>query len=718
MGRKIIKRAFGAPDLLRRTLIGAALLGTAAVALACADITDYPVWRLAAPAYHDVGRPMIAPGNDTRINLVWLMRSLHPTADAGAAYPKRDWDTEQLGHSFLTWSSLRDSFWPQPRAAETGTPACSPPTEDFSAALAANQAVPAADRAALLALRAKVGCGSVDWGTPITSAPAQPYLAYLKAASAFYDGDWQSARDGFASLNRARDPWLAEIAAYMPIRIALRQAVAGAFDKWGDFAGTDHIDRAQVAAAQAAIAAYLKAWPHGRYAASAQGLIRRVLWLQGDTAALARSYEHLLATTAPESPASADLAEEIDRKLLDDTKANAVIRQAGDMPLLLAVSDLRQMRVEAGDGDTPKPMPLTAGDLSAQKAVFARQADLFAFLQATHAFYTGAPPGGILTALPAAPPAPDATPLTFSQHMLRGMALAAAHDPGEASFWTGLIATARPLYQRPFAELGLAVHWQQQGRLDAIFAPGSPVEDQMTREILLQTIASPSILRADAANATRPAHERDIARFILLYKGLSRGAYADFGRDLAAVPIEAEPGALYDFAGDNPVAVGLFTHGKWSDGFPCPPLAQTAAKLAHAPQDRSARLCLGDFWRLNGFDNFAPLNAANMAWNEHIGAETLGNMPDQFPGTPLRRDQIYAAILADPKASPQERAYALYRAVMCYAPSGYNGCAGVFLSADAQNKASVPKAQRQAWFLELKQKYPDTLWAKTLRYYW
>lgn len=704
-------------------LTGAALLGFAGLALASGDSTSYPVWRLAAPVFDDVGRPAIAPGNDTRINLLWLMRSLHPVEDTGAAYPKSDWGNEQLGHSFLTWKSLRAAFWPHPETGDDASaPDCTPSADaraGFAAAMAANAALPVGERDALLALRAKVGCGAVAWPASVNSAQGKEYLAYLKAAAAFYDADWTGARDGFEALVHARDPWVADTAAYMPIRIALERAVAGASDQYGNFDGAK-VDAAAAAEAGAAIAAYRKARPQGRYAASAQGLIRRVLWLQGDTAALAHHYEQLAATIAPDSEAAADLVEEIDGKLLDNQAADALIRQSQDMPILLAISDMRQMRRVGSDGDAQAlaRMPLAAHELAAQKAVFKDQPDLFAFLQATRAYYAGEPASGIVAAIPADLRAPGATPLAFSRQVLRGMALADSRDAGEAGFWTGLIAAGRPLFQRPFAELGLAVHWQRQDRLDKVFAPGSPVEDQMTREILLQTIAPPPILRAEAANIDRPDHERAIARFTLLYKGLSRGAYADFGRDLALVAPDAPAGSLYDFAGDNPVAVGLFTRGKWSDGFACPSLARTAATLARAPMDRSARLCLGDFWRLNGFDTFASLNTATMVWGVPVGPDTLGNAPDRFPGTPLRRDAIYATILADRHATPDERAYALYRAVMCYAPGGYNECAGEFLSTEAMNQASVPKAQRQAWFLELKRRYPDSRWAKTLRYYW
>jgi len=55
-GRLSSRKAFHA------AMTGAALLGFAGLAWACADVTSYPVWRLAAPEYDEVGRPAIAPG--------------------------------------------------------------------------------------------------------------------------------------------------------------------------------------------------------------------------------------------------------------------------------------------------------------------------------------------------------------------------------------------------------------------------------------------------------------------------------------------------------------------------------------------------------------------------------------------------------------------------------------------------------------------------------
>lgn len=710
-----------------RAFVGAALafFGLAGVAWACADVSCHPSWRLASSSYDCAGRAMINPGNDTRINLLLLMQSLSDAAEGAPMATAPLADERQFGQTFLSWQGLRATLWPKPAEPDTAAdytePACTPPGGGFAEAVGAESSIPGAERDFLLGLRAKVSCETVAWDAAITSATGRDYLAYLKAADAFYAGDWAAARTGFAALTGAKSAWVAETASYMPIRIGLRAAVANATGEYGDF-DAGKVDAAALSEARTGIAAYLKAWPSGRYAASANGLTRRVLWLEGNGAELARIYERMLTTTSGHDEAAANLAEEIDLRVLgaaayDSPKSLSVLSGTGDTPLLLAVADLMRMR-----GDEPAQGKLSASDLAAQAAQFGQRPDLYTFLQASRAWYAGEDAKAIMALIPDDSHQARYRPLAFSRQTLRGMALARARDPNEAGFWQDLLKGASPLYQRPLAELGLAMRWQRDGRLDRIFATDSPITDSATREVLLQTIAPPAILRATARDATRPAHERDIARFILLQKGLIRGAYRDFAADVALVPADADTDAgLYNLAQQDVVPVGLFTKGRWSDGFACPPVAQTAAVLARTPSDRKALLCLGDFWRLNGFDSFGPFTTeafGDERREDALGAEALGKGPDAFPGQPLYRDAIYNAIIAERQAPADLRAYALYRAVRCYAPAGYNGCAGPFRTGAEMDKAQVPIEQRKAWFTELKAAYPDSRWAKSLRFYW
>ncbi len=83
----------------------------------------------------------------------------------------------------------------------------------------------------------------------------------------------------------------------MQARVELNAAQAQSFDEWGSF-DLDKTDHIATARASQGLAAYLTAYPKGAYAASAKGLQRRVMWLNGDLAALSDAYEAMLDASA------------------------------------------------------------------------------------------------------------------------------------------------------------------------------------------------------------------------------------------------------------------------------------------------------------------------------------------------------------------------------------------------------------------------------------
>ena len=700
-----------------KSVMMAGLLASSGAALACADVGCDPVWSLfgGAPACHN--RAVIAPGNDSRINLLALLRTaaglgLFDPVQGGADYPKPEYDEESFGHTFLDWGMLKRSWKPE---GEPGTlPSDVGPCEraaaavpQFNAALEANRGVPVAERAALAAARAGLAarCDApasvqAQWPAGIASAPGKAFLGYLAASDAFYAARWDEARSGFAALQGAPDPWVAETARYMVARAEFGVALAHAMDEYGFFGGLKTVDKAAAVRARAALAGYVQAYPSGRYAASARGFERRAMWLSGDFAALGERYEALLGAAPSEGPPLVDLIDEADSKFLT-TSDNA--NPLGGGLMLLAAADLMQMRVaEPSDPDATYGKILDAATLASQQAQFLRAPELYGFLQANHAFYVGKDYARVLQLIPDDAKRTSYTPLAFSRQVLRGQALAAKGDVNEAGFWRELLGGAKALWQRPTVELGLAMNWERHGKLGQVFAPGSPITDRMVREILIAHAAGPALLRSAATDSTRPQHERDAALFTLLYKQLSRGDYAGFGASLALVRGDATSEGLMSFETGEPVALGLFTKGRTaSAGFACPALAGTAATLAANPRDTHARLCLGEFWRLAGFDGYTTLDMAP-------ARDQLGGAAHEFPGAPTTRAAFYAAAIADPRTAPADRAYALYRAVNCYAPSGYNSCGG----------DEAPKVQRKAWYDALRRDYPRSPWALKLKYYW
>lgn len=675
---------------------------------ASGDYGCYPAWKLPSRDFDCADRAVLSPGNDSRVNLFYLLRDRQGLGSTGAKRPTDNWNDGFYGSAFFDWRQLRGTFYPAVATDEAdgdyaGSRCVSLASggQAFAAAMTANGKLSAWEREQLLMARGGLvrrcqatGAEATGWPANVKSAPGREFLGYLQAADAFYGEQWDAARQGFATLRSARDPWVAETAAYMLGRTELNAAQAAAFDEYGSFAGPAKVDTAALARASAGFQDYLKRYARGRYAASAGGLRRRTLWLAGDAAALSREYERLLAATPGGQKGAADLVEEIDNKLLIAARAPDGL----DGPLLLATLDLMMMRSAEG---SERPV-ITAAQIAAQESRFVGRADLFGFVTASHAYYVAGDMRRVLQLIPDAARQPRFSALEFSRQVLRGMALAGLRDRNEAGFWREMLGGVDPLYQRPIVELALAQNWERGGKLREVFAPGSPITDAGIREILLIQVADAALLRAQARAAQAPRHERDVALFTLLYKQLSRGDYAGFLGDYALLRSDAKAeGGLWNLRQQEDVPVGLFRAGTWSDGYACPALRTTVQALARNPRDVKARLCLGDFYRLNGFDDYGADGSAPKP-------DELGGTPTRFAGRPVPRAALYADIIADAAAPAGDKAYALYRAVNCYAPNGNNACGG----------ADVPQSQRRAWFQRLKTDHAASPWAQKLRYYW
>ena len=294
------------------------------------------------------------------------------------------------------------------------------------------------------------------------------------------------------------------------------------------------------------------------------------------------------------------------------------------------------------------------------------------------------------------------TALGFSRQTLRALALDAMNDAGARAALVALFPQARGAYQRETLEVALVMFDERHGALARVFASDSLVVDPTLREPLLMHVAGPDLLRARAEDPKATPRERAVALYVLLYKQLTRGRYAEFIADSKRLPAKLEADV------DSYASLGTMTaltDFRWSGAsgdYACPPLQQLVEALAASPKSVAAGLCLAEFMRLNGldYDRFGIDRAP--------AADELGGSASLFPGSYLSRQSFYQRAIDDPKAPADERAYALYRAVNCYAPSGNNDCGG----------EDVPVATRKAWFNQLKRRYPESQWAKDLQYYW
>jgi hypothetical protein len=726
------------------TLVAACLaaFGLARPAAASGDWWNCEVhWKVESAWRECGGLALLRPGNDSRVNLFLLVSDRRAGLPSGFGYASLRRENRSIGHVFAGWAEVKAQFFPPGAWGEYFTfssiapGACARLAQvraEFYAALDANRSLPDGERTLLKQARLQLerGCQNPpqdEWSRPgsdlttpaswpdgITSPAGKAFLGYLKAAEAYYREDWKSARWQFAALAHSTEPWVAETSQYLAIPGELDTVYRDIMGPYGYPTGST-TDLGAVERAAQAIAIYQSRYPQGRYYASAENSKRRIMGVTQDWAGFAKSISRLIDSGARDGASTVELIDEADPYLMGQDKA--VLAGLQDS-LLLAAWDLRAMRIapkpRADDDyerdtydlvdqpDAPdQRMKFTRTDLEEQRGLFAGRKDLYDFLDATFAFYHETDFQRVLALIPAAK-AKSYSSLEISRQALRAMALDRLGNSQAAQAWTGLLDGANAPYQREAIELGLTLSLERTGRLDRVFAANSPVRDTILRSRALQFTASPAMLRKAARDRSRPARERDTAAFTLLYKDLRYGNYARFAADRAVV----RPGApnetwFHNLAIQEQVPAGLFVKGPFArGGFACPDLGVTARQLAANPDNPHALLCLGEFWRLGGFDQYLPENLQPAPGD-------LGGIKPQYQGTPLERGDIYLQVLANKTTPRSDRAYALYRAIWCYSSDVGSG-----------GGRRVEPELRRAWFVELKTRFKDTVWAKRAEIYW
>ena len=709
----------------------ALLAGMSLPAQASSDDSCYPDWRVSRDSLDPCSnQPFLSPGNDSRVNLRLLLADknaaplapnalseddlaqgfgavpfpvyrLVPATGDAPDNQADDSHTAELDTLLQPLGIKRDAYETAGEAFLNGEGSRCRSNTDDSASAFIRQVIkadmPAAERTALVKARLQLltTCnweGQVVDAQQTPSANAQLFRTYLQAAADFYSARFGYAERGFAAAATSEVPWLKETALYMTARTSLNQAQAEAFDEYG-MPHREQVDKSALSDAEEGLLGYLKTYPQGEYAASARGLLRRVHWLADDTARLAEDFTWQLteATDAQRNVSVDALVEEADLKLL--MASGKTVNSA----MIQLVNDLMAMRAQT-------PPALTRADLDRQKATFANDPALFDYLQAAYALYVEHQPDNALKHLPQDVPA-SLDYFAFSQQTLRGLALEAKNDwQGAQALWLQLLPLARQPLQRDQLELALAMNYEHSGQLAKVFAADSPIGAKQVRYILLRHIAGPELLRQQIAQASDPL-ERQTAQFVLLYKDLLRGQFASFADDLKQLPAQAPEDKLgtslgYVYSASQTLKLFQWNGEKAESGYACPSIAQTAATLQDDAKNPQGLNCFGEFILRHGLDGM-PLDQAR-------AAASLGSTASDFKGQTFSRLDGYRQVIANAKAPKTDKAYALFRAINCYAPAGYNGCGG----------EDVTPAVRKSWFRQLKSGFADTQWGKSLQYYW
>ncbi|WP_196228489.1 hypothetical protein [Erwinia amylovora] len=529
------------------------------------------------------------------------------------------------------------------------------------------------------------------------ASAAAAFADYLLAASDFYQGNYSAAIQRFTRLQTAKQPWVAETASYMLMRTALNQSSQNANGEYGDF-DVKKIDKNAARQALIMDRTYLATKPHGMYTQSAQGMLRRIYWYLEDWAPLAQLYEQAL-TQAESSDRLVALVAENDAKLQSkDQRGDSHFISAPEAPLLTFTQALRLMRINPCKDRLPcvdRPF------LDSLEPIFSRSGHqpLWQYLNLMQALRSG-DYDRVTDSIKPVTALPARNIVLFSEQVLYGDALMAQRQWGLAGkHWSHLLTLSQDAEQQQFLQARLAAVLVHDNQVARIFMPNSLVTSLRYRSLVLKTRASPDLLRQQARTGPND-EERTIALHTMLVRDLTEQRYADWLQDKDLIRSVAHPVVAPAFDDVQ------LNHFDWSGaqaatGYRCPRLEEVVTRLSQKDGDSQALNCLGEFFRTT--------SVRVSLWAETGGNGALDSVvKDDRPRGQPDRQHYYRQIIVNKKAEPADKSYALYRAVMCYAPSGYNACGG--------NEVSI--AQRKRWFSQLKNDYPGSIWAKKLKYYW
>lgn len=674
------------------------------------------------------GIPLLSPENDSRDNLLRLLSqeksfalpvqslpadltrsrdyyfAYHPqwdeiTPPAAATVEQRADDTlaRQMAELQIAAGEITtDDAEHENRHVSNNTASVS----QFFAALLADTTLTVEQRQALS--RARLGLLSGATAEQIVSSlatipadsSAQQYKTYLIAAARFYEGDYANAQQNFTQLATSDRPWLAETAQYMLMRTALNKSSQNSVGEYGDF-DSAKVNRQDASQAQTQAQAYLQRFPQGLYADSARGMLRRINWYLQAWPPLAGLYEQAFQQTTDAQQLRKTVIE-YDNVFGMQFLEQSAVETFPDAPLISYIELLRALRLNNDNKPT-----LTQAQLDANKAVFEKggKLPLWRDLQLNLWMATGNY-AAIVQAVTPAQKLPAHDILAFGEQVLYGEALMGQQQwPAARTFWQQLLKLSQDPEQQQYVQAKLAATLVYSGDVAAIYAPDSAVTNLRFRSQVLKAQATPELLRQQATQG-RNNEERTIALHTLLVRDLTENRFTDWLNDRKLASTITPPVISESFADVN-LSTFDWNGDAAQAGYTCRSLDETVTVLSKKADDAHALNCLGEFFRTS--QTHVDL------WTDSAGNDVLESaISRKEPFGQFDRQSYYQQVIASPKAEVEDKSFALYRAIMCYAPSGSNECGG----------EEVDKSQRKSWYTQLKSQYPGSPWAQKLKYYW
>lgn len=205
-------------------------------------------FQLENPTRGNCSSVVIAPGNDTKVNLLLLNQDKLKKPLNAPTFPNL---TPRSANHVFFWSDVKPQiinmneesrrWWYTPShcvSFEGGA-------RDFNKAISVNKEIPENEKDLLYQARKMLGfmCGYSDSvpttssleASGINSSQGSMFLGYIEAAAYFYFEAWPQAIEKFSFISNSSDPWIREASLYMIARTQLIQASVSAIDRWGIF---------------------------------------------------------------------------------------------------------------------------------------------------------------------------------------------------------------------------------------------------------------------------------------------------------------------------------------------------------------------------------------------------------------------------------------------------------------------------------------------------
>jgi hypothetical protein len=703
--------------------------------------------------YYGFGNAILNPYNDSRVNLVLLMikpagdqrvhteniyhwdvinNNIYTPFDVGSLIPADSLYDMEMNHDYQQYLQdmdlskisadsfdvemrrryqqflklLQDAGLSEPQIKDALVdinPDITPPSLsklamralDFQAVLHSDSGLTETDKKIINKRLLKLEIESVAQGA------VKDYLDYITAADAFYNDDFNEAESRFRALTHAQRAWVKETATYNLIRVAIRKTQASAEDKYG-FLDIETVNKALAGSIMPAIQDYLATYPNGKYVESAKNLKRRAYWLNGDDKTLLMAFQEAIEEIRKKNDFSSavNLAVEIDNKYLFahyyDDRNNlppALTNIEWDKPVLAAAQIL--VRLRKLDKQNGKNSIVDLREIQAHETNFkAKNADTIyqyillaydffeeknydAVIQASQNWHDGLNNGDYAA---------------FSIASLRAFALEKLqrYDDAAALLKELHALSPSPLLKDHF-ELAQAQNLVASGKARDIFTADSVIQSANIKERVLRGSANAEVLQYVLDQPHTSKEEKSTGLATLLHKSLMTKqfkALLKYQKKYANFELEN----LYGLAYLRAETISS------DDNFVCPSWSSVLTDLTGEDPSPRNQICLGE--RLRTLEDHIYLNI--------YSDEELGGTDDGFGKRDLTRLELYLPLIDNPAVKGEDEAYALRRAIYCFATTGSNHC----------GNEDIPIETRKYWFNKLKKEYKNSEWSIKQKYYW